>query len=484
MNLKKELNKIIYIFKNNLENESLIQVGSSVNNKKYHDIDFIIITSDYDFVVNKLYDIFSSGTITKIDDSIKVSNYLDIELSFAIYKKDYFFSLIENYNSGKHMICEHKTWSIGYWLIEGFINDLKNSSILIDNHNLLELKAIIFKQAIYGETKILEECIEEIKIKSNLLENNNKLECDILKNDIYLSTLRAFSILALKPLNGFKDIESKVNKLPLEYQEIINKLFLSNNIEKAIEIISRKVKPLNNLYMGTWQFNGQFKEFTEDEVIQLLKIANENGINRFDTALVYGPAEKYISKINNDNNIILTKVPAKEKPPLEESITLSKYYTKEYIEECINKSLINLNRDHIDIILLHNWNYNWDNYPELINWLLELKEKKLVKKIGISLPNGYNRCLSPNILRHIDVIEAPYNEENKWIEKDIELYKKYNIEIILRSLFLQGKVLKNRQNDYNDIIKSTKRFRTSLVIGMTTEEQIINNVKSVGEFYE
>lgn len=58
MNLIKEINKVIEIFKINFENESLIQVGSSVNKKIYHDIDFIIITSDYDFVVNKLYDIF------------------------------------------------------------------------------------------------------------------------------------------------------------------------------------------------------------------------------------------------------------------------------------------------------------------------------------------------------------------------------------------------------------------------------------------
>lgn len=483
MNLQKELNKIIEIFKINLENESLIQVGSSVNKKIYHDIDFIIITSDYDFVVNKLYDIFSNYIITRIDDSIKISNYLDIELSFAIYRKDYFFSLVENYNVGKHIICEHKTWSIGYWIIEGFINDLKNSSILIDNHNLLELKAIISKPAIYGEAKILKECIEEIKIKSNLLKNNNNnnFECDILKNDIYFAGLRSFSILAGKPLNGFKKLEEKVNRLPLEYQELINNIFSSNNIEKAIDIISRKINSLNNLYMGTWQFNGQFKKIAEDEVIQLLKIANENGINRFDTALVYGQAEKYISNLNNDYNIILTKIPAKEKPSLEESAILSNYYTKEYIEDCVNKSLSNLNREYVDIILLHNWNYNWDNYPELIDWLLDLKKRKLVKKVGISLPNGYNRSLSPKILCHIDVIEAPYNEDNKWIEKDIELYKKYNIEIILRSLFLQGKVLKNKQNDYKDIIKSAKRFETSLVIGMTTEEQIINNIKSVGD---
>ena len=480
MNLEQKINKITDLFRNEFTYESLIQVGSSVNRKEYNDIDFIVITSDYEFVVNKISDIFKNYIVTKVDDSIKITNYLDIELSFAISDKDHFFTLVENYNSGKHVVCEHKSWSIGYWLIEGFINDLRNSIILVDNHNLSILKKIISKKAIYGESRILEECVEEIIIKNKMLETNSScLESEILRNDIYFAILRAFSILANTPLNGFKNIEDKIEDLPLEYKEIIKNLFSINNIEKAIEIILKKVNVLNKLYMGTWQFNGQFKTFTENEIIQLLEFANKNGINRFDTALVYGSAEKCLSKIANDNNIILTKIPAKEKPPLGEKVELFDYYTKDYIEECINQSLCNLNRKCIDIVLLHNWNYNWDNYPEIIEWLLDLKAKKLVKKIGISLPNEYNRCLSEKILYDIDVIEAPCNVNNKWIEKDIELYKKYNIEIILRSLFLQGQTLRDNKNNYNTIIEDAKKLGTSLVIGMTTEEQIINNIKSV-----
>ena len=84
--------------------------------------------------------------------------------------------------------------------------------------------------------------------------NNNSFECDILKNDIYFAALRAFSILASKPLNGFKKLEEKVNRLPLEYQELINNIFSSNNIEKTIDIISRKINSLNNSSFSAFTF--------------------------------------------------------------------------------------------------------------------------------------------------------------------------------------------------------------------------------------
>jgi aryl-alcohol dehydrogenase-like predicted oxidoreductase len=241
--------------------------------------------------------------------------------------------------------------------------------------------------------------------------------------------------------------------------------------------------------MGTWQFNGQFKQLSEEEIIRLLNFAKKNGIKKFDTALVYGPAEKCISKIIDNETFVLTKIPAKRKPSLEEDENITEYYTKEYINECINKSLTNLQRDYIDTILLHNWNQHWDKYEVVISWLIELKNKGIVKKIGISLPNNYSKRLSKEILYNIDVIEAPYNKENKWIEKDIDFYKQHNIEIILRSLFLQGKLLS--KNNYIKYIEKANTFNTSLVIGMTTEKQITNNINSQelkntiwAEFYE
>ena len=111
-----------------------------------------------------------------------------------------------------------------------------------------------------------------------------------------------------------------------------------------------------------------------------------------------------------------------------------------YILECINKSLLNLNRKKIDICLLHNWTYKWNNEPLMIDILQKIKNSGLVDKIGISLPNMFNNELSDQVLKVIDVIECPYNSENNWILNSIDKYKKYGIEIILRSLFEQGKL--------------------------------------------
>ena len=101
----------------------------------------------------------------------------------------------------------------------------------------------------------------------------------------------------------------------------------------------------------------------------------------------------------------------------------------------------------------------------------------MVKRVGISLPNNYNRRLSEKVVSKIDVIEAPFNEDNRWIESDIEYYKKYNLEIILRSIFMQGKLLKEDKSNYFKIINEVNKLRTSVVIGMTTEVQILENVK-------
>ena len=117
----------------------------------------------------------------------------------------------------------------------------------------------------------------------------------------------------------------------------------------------------------------------------------------------------------------------------------------------------------------------------MIDILQKIKNSGLVDKIGISLPNMFNNELSDQVLKVIDVIESPYNSENNWILNSIDRYKKYGIEIILRSLFEQGKL--QDKTKYNHILKNAVKKGTSLVVGMTTNDQIDNNIKTIkGEF--
>ncbi len=479
MTLRNKIYVVKQLFKDKIKKCSLVQVGSSTRSNQYNDLDFLVIVDDCDAVMKKIKMVFKDYPIYVIDDSIKIKNYFDIELSFAIYDFSKLFEMVNSYSSGVHVIEEHKSWTIGYWLIEGFINDLKNGIILLDYFDVTQLQKKLMINLKRGEKIILKKCLEEIQIKQKLLKTTHSIiEKNFLKQDIYLATLRAFSIINNTPLHGFKKIEQNVNKFPNDMKLILDKLFINNNIDNAIQIIVNELDKAK-LYMGTWQFGGDFKKYTEDEVVKLLRFAKNNGINKFDTALVYGNgfAEKCLSKVIEKDDIVLTKIPAKIKPPTNGTIDLKECYTKDYMKSCLQKSLSNLNVKKINILLLHNWNYTWDENEEIIKWLHDLKKEGLVKRVGISLPNNYNRRLSEKVVSKIDVIEAPFNEDNRWIESDIEYYKKYNLEIILRSIFMQGKLLKEDKSNYFRIINEVNKLRTSVVIGMTTEVQILENVK-------
>lgn len=234
----------------------------------------------------------------------------------------------------------------------------------------------------------------------------------------------------------------------------------------------------NKLFYGTWELDGILKNVDEILAIELLKYAKSKGINKFDTAMVYGNGnvERMLSKIIDEDDIILTKIPAITKPSLD-SENVEDYYPKNYVLEKISVSLNNLNRKSIDIVLLHNWSINWGYDLTPLEELQELKNRGVVRNIGISLPNNYNNRLSDRIVEMIDYIEVPYNIEDNWILNDIDYYKEKNVEIVFRSLFKQGMLLKNNMVNVKDIILFVKNFGVMVTIGMTSKEQIDENIE-------
>lgn len=477
----------IEIIKKRLSNitGALGLVGSGASCDEYNDLDFLFIVPDVRETILLIREVFSNCDTFLIDDAIKINNLCSCEISIAIYSLVKAEKIIENFVTGKKVPCEHRTWATGYWVSEGFIGDLSQINIIKDNNNFLEnSKNTLKKYSIYGRNKIISDSIEEIEIKQSYLNNKPNLsefEHSLFSNDIVLAIIRAVCAYEYKYLRSFKRIDELIESLPKEYTEYINKYLKTKNIELLDMIIQKLKNGANNkIYLGTWQFSGDFKQFTDEEMINLIKYAKSNGINLFDTALVYGKGkvEKLLSKTTDENDVILTKIPSKIKPNSNCILPLNEYYDYKYIVNCLNTSLQNLKRDYVDILLLHNWASEWNDDENLLSWLVELKTIGLTKKIGISLPNGYNDILPNIVLENIDVIEAPYNVENKWIIDHLDTYKKHNIEIILRSLFMQGKMLCNtKEENYESIIENAKSLKTSLVIGMTTEEQIDKNLR-------
>lgn len=265
-------------------------------------------------------------------------------------------------------------------------------------------------------------------------------------------------------------------------------------------------KWFERLYFGTWQFSGQFQSYGNKYIESLIKFALKQGIINYETAIVYnnGILESILGKTLPEYTRIITKIPAINKPSDDDAV-IKKYYNRQWITRNVKESFERLGRKRIYGLLFHNWARAWDTKAdEILKNLAQFKRRGIVQKIGISLPNNFNHSLNSKILSYIDIIEAPFNPLNIWIKNDLEKLKKNKIEVILRSIYNQGMLLKTqeeidklsasdiRKDKYvevkkyaklkssRDILTETMKLETSIVIGMTKKKQIIENINIIG----
>jgi aryl-alcohol dehydrogenase-like predicted oxidoreductase len=168
------------------------------------------------------------------------------------------------------------------------------------------------------------------------------------------------------------------------------------------------------------------KEFKKIEDIIL-----KSKINFIDTATSYGDSEKIIGNSKLRNLHILTKI----KLPDKKNINVKIWLLKE-----ISKSLSKLKIKKIYGVLIHNYKDLLGKYGK--NYLLslqELKRKKIIKKIGISV---YDPLEIKKILKvwKPDLIQIPLNPlYNRILNSGlIDILKRVRVKIFARSIFLQG----------------------------------------------
>tara|TARA_B110000196_G_C21066410_1_gene625097 strand:- start:103 stop:963 length:861 start_codon:yes stop_codon:yes gene_type:complete len=168
------------------------------------------------------------------------------------------------------------------------------------------------------------------------------------------------------------------------------------------------------------------------DLIKIFNTLKKNNIDSIDTSLNYGNVEKRINLFNLKKFKITTKfkIPKKIK------------HVDKWIINSIQKSKKNLKIRKFYGILIHDINDLFRYKKEIIFALKKLKKDKIVKKIGISIYsiNDFNKIEK---FWKPDIIQIPLNVFdqriilNNWIKK----IKKKNIEIHVRSVFLQGILL-------------------------------------------
>jgi aryl-alcohol dehydrogenase-like predicted oxidoreductase len=204
---------------------------------------------------------------------------------------------------------------------------------------------------------------------------------------------------------------------------------------------------MNKIALGTVQFGLDYGisnsrgKIPKNEVFEILNKAYNFKIKILDTAESYGKSEQLIGSF-------IAKTKRKIKV-----ITKVSHCNSMDLEKHLEKSLKNLNINTVYAYLLHDFN----GYLQDTNiWesMKMLKKRKKVQKIGFSI--YYTSDLEELLKEKVkfDILQIPYSIFDRRFETYFKLLKKMNVEIHVRSIFLQGLVFKKTKrlsSFFNDI---------------------------------
>lgn len=194
---------------------------------------------------------------------------------------------------------------------------------------------------------------------------------------------------------------------------------------------------ISKITLGTVNFGQNYglrkkekNKISKKNAIKIIRKAFKNGINSFDTSPNYGNAEKILGEaLKNKKCLIATKVYINYKKNI---------LNLDNILKSINKSRKNLNKKRLDYIQIHNANENIFKNSKFKEFFLNLKKKKIVKRVGTTVYTQ-REALASIESGWIESIQVPYNLINQDMNKKVfNFAKKNNIKIFTRSTFLKG----------------------------------------------
>jgi uncharacterized protein len=207
----------------------------------------------------------------------------------------------------------------------------------------------------------------------------------------------------------------------------------------------------NKLILGTVQFglnygiNNTIGQLEKNQVLELLKIAFNQGIRFLDTAELYGDAHEIIGDFHKKNKKLKFKVITKFPHNIKNDSIKSKVF--DYIDI--------LNVTTLEVLMFHSFDSFRSNYKSL-EVLKELKRNGFIGHIGVSV---YTNTQLESLLNEdlITVVQLPFNLLDNFNVRGelLDKLKKKGKIIHTRSVFLQGLFFKNI-NDKTAIVQKLK----------------------------
>ena len=210
---------------------------------------------------------------------------------------------------------------------------------------------------------------------------------------------------------------------------------------------------VSEIGLGCWAIGSEWGNVSEDDAREVLKTSLDNGINFFDTADVYGDgrSERFVGELlksTSEKIYVATKSGRRLNPHTPEG------YNLKNIEEFIDRSLINLGVECIDLLQLHCPPPETCSRKETYEMMDEIVKKGKIANYGVSIEKvseAMDAIKFPNV-KSIQIIFNIFRQKPS--EEFFKEAAKKNVAIIARvplaSGLLTGKMNKNSSFPQND----------------------------------
>lgn len=194
-------------------------------------------------------------------------------------------------------------------------------------------------------------------------------------------------------------------------------------------MIYKQFKALNNeklssVGFGCWAIGGTWNNTEDQKSIETIKKAVELGINFFDVAPIYGMghSEKILGEALKDYDRSSLFIATKCGLIWDENKVVTKSISRESLYKELNASLERLQTSYIDLYQIH-WPFEGMELEEGMATLMEMKEKGLVRYIGLSnfSLKDTKKCME---LAEISTLQGLYN----MLEPNSEIYHHKQLE--------------------------------------------------------
>jgi len=190
--------------------------------------------------------------------------------------------------------------------------------------------------------------------------------------------------------------------------------------------------------LGCWQIGGSWGDVSDRDAKQILKEALDRGINFFDTSDMYGDgrSEKFLAELiksTSEKIFVTTKSGRRWR-----GTNYSRGYKQKHIEEFVDRSLINLGIDYIDLLQLHCPPSEICSRKETYEMMDGIVKKGKIAYYGLTvhkLSDAIEAIKFPNV-KSIQIVFNIFRQ--KPAETFFKEAKKRNVAIIARGPLASG----------------------------------------------